>query len=259
MKNSVNPCLKKTGTKQWADRNINIQIGCSNNCRYCYAAEMAVWFGRCTRENWHIETIDHSKVDKKYRKYEGVVMFPSAHDVTPSNLAQSFCVLRKLLDAGNQVLIVSKPRLACIGYLGEMLKEYLVQIEFRFTIGSTNDDVLRFWDREAPLFEKRLDCLKYTYYNHYVTSVSCEPYLDGSPLEVYEKTIDFCTGDFWLGKMNHFNKRVDLTGVTEEQMQRFVHLLQKLIDDDHVRELYEIFKDKPRVRFKDSFAKVVGL
>jgi len=248
-----------TGTKEWAGKNINIQVGCENTCRYCYAAAQAARFKRCKRENWHKPVINNHKVDKAYRKSKKQpIFFASTHDITPGNLSQCLCVLRKLLNVGNEVLIVSKPRWACIPLLCETLKQYQKQIEFRFTIGSTSDEVLRFWEPNAPSFCERLTCLEYAFKTGYKTSVSCEPYLDGWPLHVYEAVRDLITGDFWLGKLNHFNKRVDLSGVTEEQMQRFVRPLQKLTEDVYVREIYRIFKDKPQVKFKDSFRKVAG-
>jgi DNA repair photolyase len=36
-----------SGTKEWADHNVNCIRGCSNDCRYCYAKIMAKRFGRC--------------------------------------------------------------------------------------------------------------------------------------------------------------------------------------------------------------------
>ena len=38
------------GTKEWADENVNIQNGCPNDCRYCYAKAMAVQYKRETRD-----------------------------------------------------------------------------------------------------------------------------------------------------------------------------------------------------------------
>ena len=32
---------KKTGTREWAEVNVNIILGCEHRCRYCYAAEGA--------------------------------------------------------------------------------------------------------------------------------------------------------------------------------------------------------------------------
>ncbi len=42
------------GTKEWAASNVNIQSGCPNDCRYCYAKSMAIRHKRKTRENWKV-------------------------------------------------------------------------------------------------------------------------------------------------------------------------------------------------------------
>ena len=43
----------KTGTREWSEHSRNIFIGCAHNCRYCYAAEMAVRYGRIkSRADW---------------------------------------------------------------------------------------------------------------------------------------------------------------------------------------------------------------
>ena len=57
---------EKTGTKEWAAANVNIQFGCEHGCRYCYARHEAVCrFKRCTAEQWINPVIDNAKVDKR--------------------------------------------------------------------------------------------------------------------------------------------------------------------------------------------------
>jgi DNA repair photolyase len=242
----------KTGTKEWASRNINIQRGCEHNCMYCYAREFAVRFKRCTVQDWAEPVIDQVKVDRTYGKYKGIVMFPSTHDITPRNLSECLCVLRKLLDAGNQVLIVSKPHWECVPLMCETFQQYKPQIQFRFTIGSTNDEALKFWEPGAPKLRERLACLEYAYYKGYQTSVSCEPYLDPYVGYTYEVVVPYLTDSFWIGRLRNFKRRVDLTGVTDEHKKRFVEPLQKALSDRFFRSLHK-FMDKCKfVKWKDS-------
>ncbi|RKY06326.1 MAG: hypothetical protein DRP56_07630, partial [Planctomycetota bacterium] len=107
---------KNTGIFEWADTSVNIQIGCEHDCRYCYARHRAVErFGYCkSQEAWKNPIVNFAKVNKGYKKNYGTVMLPSTHDITPLNLSEYLCVMRKLLDAGNNVLIVSKPHFDCI-------------------------------------------------------------------------------------------------------------------------------------------------
>jgi len=250
--------LKKTGTKEWAETNINIQLGCEHNCRYCYARYDAVKrFRRCSAEGWANPVIDQAKVDREYRKFSGRVMFPSTHDITPRNISECMVVLRRLLDAGNDVLIVTKPHWKCVTLMCEMFKRFRRQITFRFTIGSTQNDVLRFWEPGAPNYNERLGCLIYAFHTGYSTSVSCEPFLGPFPQYTYEAVVKYLTDSFWLGKMRNFNQRVDLAGATESQKLRYVELLKTASLDQCVIAYYRMLKDRPYVKFKDSVRKIV--
>lgn len=247
-----------SGTKEWAERNINIQRGCEHGCRYCYARYDAVnRFKKCSAEAWAEPVIDEKKVDADYRFFSGRIMFPSAHDITPRNLSQCLVVIRKLLDAGNQLLIVSKPHWSCITLMCETLKEYRRQITFRFTIGSAKDDVLHFWEPNAPNFEERISCLQYAFEKGYSTSVSCEPFLDPFPHYVYDACRQWLTDSFWLGLLRRFEQRVDIDGVAGEKLERFVVPLKNAQSDQCIRMYYDLFKNKPYIKFKDSIREVI--
>ena len=103
-----------SGTREWADHNVNCIRGCSNNCRYCYAKLIAKRFGRCTEDTWKEMTIRGDIVNRRFGKYAGRVMFPSSHDIPDSPEAKDACfiVIGKLLEAGNDLLITTKPRLS---------------------------------------------------------------------------------------------------------------------------------------------------
>lgn len=250
---------KKTGTREWAENNVNIQRGCEHGCRYCYSRYNAVKrFKQCTEEQWLEPVINNAKVDKNYGKYKGVVMFPSAHDITPKNISECLCVLRKLLDAGNQVLIVSKPHWSCITLICERLKEYRSQIMFRFTIGSKNNEILKFWEPNAPGFKERLNCLHFAYTYWYQTSVSCEPYLDSNVINLFLAVKLWITHSFWVGKLRNLNQRVDMFDVTSEQEKKFIKPLKAAQTDDAVREIYNQLANERLVKWKDSIREIVG-
>jgi hypothetical protein len=204
--------------------------------------------------------IDEAKVDMPHRKkYEGVVMFPTTHDITEANIGQYMCVLKKLLAAGNEVLIVSKPRWACIPLICEGCKDYRNQILFRFTIGSTNEKVLKFWDRNAPKFEERIGCLIYAWKAGFQTSVSCEPYLDAFPHYVYEACEDYVTDKIWIGLLRKWESRVVLDDASVNDFEDFVIPLQLAQRVEIVRGIYNELKDKDKIMWKDSVREVLGL
>ena len=191
------------------------------------------------------------------KKYDDWVMFPTTHDITPRNINEYICVLKKLLDAGNQVLIVSKPHWDCITLMCETLLEYQKQIMFRFTIGSAKNEILEFWEPNAPNFAERLGCLQYAYKKGYATSVSCEPYLDAWPHHVYAACEEWVTDTIWFGKLNHMNSRVDFSKISEADMAEYVEPLKKAQTDDVILGYVKIMKNWPKVEWKDSIKDVI--
>lgn len=248
---------KKTGTREWAEDTVNIQIGCEHDCRYCYARAQAVRFKRLFGD-WSEPKIIQRVVDKNYGKREGVTMFPSTHDITPNNISECLCVILKLLDAGNQLLIVSKPRLDCILLMCHRLSKYKKQVTFRFTIGSTRDDVLAFWEPGAPSFDERLKCLQYAHYRNYQTSVSAEPYLDSGIEHLYTRCYPFITESFWIGTLREFKRRVDKSRISVGQMYDYVRPLLECQSRNAVLRLYEKLNGRPLIKWKDSIREIVG-
>ena len=250
----------KTGTREWADKNINIVLGCEHRCRYCYAAEMAKRFGRIAAlEDWGTTCCElrPEEVNKARKKYKGRVMFPTSHDITPRFLEECVSVLRKLLAAGNEVLIVTKPHLECVERLCRELAEYKDKIVFRFTIGAMDDELLAYCEPGSPVFAERLAALKHAHQQGFRTSVSAEPMLDvPHAVELYETLIPYITDTIWFGKMNQVSKRVDAKTAEEKAAVRRIEENQT---DERIRELYERLKDLPKVEWKESIKEVVGL
>jgi len=245
----------KTGTREWAEKNINIQKGCEHDCAYCYARADALRFKRIeSPDEWRLPLIDYDKVRKSYPKFKGVVMFPTTHDITPQNLNCYFQVLGNLLYSGNQVLIVSKPRRECIKTICEGFTEYKKQILFRFSIGALDDEILKAWEPGAPDFAERAYTLSLAHAEGFETSVSCEPLLDQTNVcELFYDLEPFITDSFWIGKMNRIRNRVH--GIPEGQ----IAWVEEGQTDEAVREVYELLKDEPLIRWKDSYKKVLGL
>lgn len=237
--------MATSGTKEWASSNVNIQKGCKNGCKYCYAARMAVRFKRCSNlfEWTNMIQSDPKKVQKNYRKRNGRIMFPTSHDIYSSNLVVCLDVLDKLLKSGNEVLITTKPEDYCIEEICDEFQQYKDQIQFRFTIGSTNDNVLKKWEPNAPSFDERVSALKGAYFEGFKTSISIEPYLDNFPHEVIEEVEPFVTETIWLGIMN--------TKIPTEGKELYE---KKLYSKEFVSYLVKEceIKAKGKLRLKDS-------
>lgn len=248
---------KKGGYYEFG-RPLSIQRGCENNCRYCYARYDSVYRHKiCQAFEWTMPIVNQKLVDKRYGKYKKPIMFPSTHDITELNISECVVVIKKLLEKGNNITIVSKPRWTVISLMAEALLDWKEQITFRFTIGSTSDDALKFWEPGASGFEERLRCLQYCFCKGYKTSVNCEPYLDGLVHLVYEATAEFVNESFWIGAMKKFKPRVDRKEISRKNWNNFVRPMLAASTNEAVQAIYHTMKDKLFVVFKDSMRKAV--
>jgi DNA repair photolyase len=235
--------------------------GCSNDCLYCYAKAQAIRFKRHTPASWATEK---PLPLKKYGKRKGVVMFPTTHDITEKNLRWCIYAIGGLLNAGNKLLIVSKPKSdviqsICNRYWTDQYKE---QILFRFTIGSIHDHTLQTWEPNAPSFTERLYALMWCFKHGWQTSVSMEPMLDvgfDNRVRAVEMFAPYVTDAIWLGKMNQIWARLKMNHGKLPTMKLVAEALEHSYEKEPIMNLYEYLKDHPKVKWKDSIKKVVGI
>lgn len=248
------------GTKEWAKENINILSGCSHDCRYCYAKATSVVRHRSkTVDTWKEETLNRRKLPKHFRKRDGRIMFPTTHDITPKNLEHCMAFLSKFLNPGNKVLIVSKPHLECVRAICDSFQQYKQNILFRFTIGSADNQILKFWDQYAPDFDERLASLVYAYEAGYQTSVSIEPMLDDKPDVLINKLMPYVTDAIWLGKLNDMRVRLRMNGHGDEKTMQRARELMNSHSDEYILALYSQYKSNPQIKWKESIKKIIGL
>ena len=245
------------GTGEWADKNINIQTGCEHDCRYCYAKCMAIRFGRSTTESWCKPVLRPEPI--KIRKNKGMIMFPSTHDITPRNIDTCIAALNKLLVVGNKVLIVSKPHLKCVKRMCRELDGYKEQVLFRFTIGSTSNATLAYWEPGAPEFQERLESLKWAHAQGYRTSISCEPMLDNKIKALVKKVEPFVTDAIWFGRINRLRQRLAINCPADQEARQKADALIALWPNEAVIKLHAAVGDNPKIRWKDGLKKVLGI
>jgi len=246
------------GTYEWASYNANCAVGCSHNCAYCYARTKIIRMGKRTPDTWKDESLNTKAFTKKLAKRKGTTMFPTLHDITPSNLHGCAIYLERLLSAGNKVLIVSKPHYECIVFLCNAFEIYKEQILFRFTIGSANDHVLCLWEPGAPSYSERINSLAHAYNSGYQTSVSCEPMLDDNIHKVIADAAPFVSDAIWLGKANKLIERLTVNGASDDILKHAMNLIQTQ-SDDKIKKLYEKYKGNKQIKWKESIKEIVGL
>jgi len=238
-----------SGTKEWADYNVNCIKGCYNNCRYCYAKMMAKRFGRSTEKTWENMIIRKEAVTRNYGRLSGRVMFPSSHDIFdfPRIRNACFTVLNKLLESGNNVLVTTKPRFTIIQQIDELFSGYKDILQFRFTITSNSNRLLEFWEPNASPFHERLKSLKYAFNRGYRTSLSIEPFLDYDPCKLVETVAPFSTESIWIGQMNYIPRQ----DISKHEIP-FYNEIRRNYEIEHLKEVYDDLKNLPKIRFKDS-------
>ncbi len=250
------------GTYEWATDNLNCVSGCTNDCLYCYSKEMAIRYKRSSPETWKNEIVREHDLKKKIKHYEKRVMYPSSHDIRPEHLKGNLEFLRHILEAGNEVLIVSKPHLVCIKAICKEFEKYKDKILFRFTIGSADDAVLKFWEPNAPGFKERLACLKLAYKKGFGASVSCEPMLDNNIDKVIKKCSPYVTETIWVGKINHLigvtgRGRLDFNGHNDPATLAKAEELVEWQSDENILKLVERYKNNPMIRWKESIKRII--
>ena len=258
-----------SGTREWSEHSLNIGLGCSHGCLYCYARTNALrWKKIEDPEDWTRERLIDSAVAKSYGKRKGVIMFPTTHDITPFYLSPAVEVLKKVLRAGNQVLVVSKPHFVCTARLCDELTPWKDQVMFRFTITS-DGTLMRQWEPGAPSEAERLEALSCAFIDGYRTSVSAEPLLTDCSLRfdeaakyIYLKVRSHVTHSIWFGLMNHPAKRTSWCW----EKKPFVEVLAKALDlgswkppviDRMIAGFERLCSLDSRIRLKENLRKLV--
>lgn len=247
------------GTYEWAVANANFINGCSHDCKYCYSKEMAIRFKRKTASTWDQEDVNINQINQSFGKKNGYIMFPSTHDITPVNLDLSISFLRGILLSGNKVLIVSKPHLSVITAICRTFSNFKSKILFRFTIGSIDSNVLQFWEPNAPDYSERKQSLIYAYEQGFKTSLSCEPMLDDNVQAIVNDLEQYVTDSIWIGKMNFLLRRLKANNCCDEMTLQKADQLIRMQSDDKIKQLYFQLCKNPKIKWKESIKKVVGL
>lgn len=247
------------GTREWNDYSENFISGCSHDCRYCYAKAREVLYKRKTPQTWKLEEVNEAKLSRRFKQLDGKIMFPTSHDITPPHLQECMDFMEHMLIPGNELLVVSKPHLDCIKAICARFTDYKDKILFRFTIGSTDRSTLRFWEPNAPDFQERLESLKYAFECGFKTSVSCESMLDNNMDDLIGLTAPFVTDSIWLGKANMLMNRLQMNRENAPTTIAEAIRLMRIQTHAYIWGLYFRYKDNPKVKWKESIKKIVGL
>jgi hypothetical protein len=207
------------------------------------------------KDDWKRMRVNEVATGKSVRRRTGLGMFPTAHDIVDledingKNVKDAcLAVLQKHRDVGNKILVTTKPRLTVIKAIDKLFRKHKHLIDFRFTVGSNDNERLKFWEPNAPSFDERLKSLKYAHRKGYGTSISIEPFLDPNPKPLIEVLRAYVTGEIWVGCMNYIPR----TGI-DPQDQPYYDEIRRYYEPDQLRALYvDLIRDE-QIRIKDSF------
>jgi len=268
---------KKTGTREWSDVSINCSSGCTHGCLYCYARFVARQYGRLkVGGDWRLEKpkdVDAIRRDPQYRRrYPGVVMFPTTHDITPETAEACLETLRILLRAGNSVLLVTKPHMELADRIASVVYDAWrsdadARVEIRCTIGALDEAIARDWEPFAPAPSDRIQCLKFFRLQGLPTSVSMEPLLDpASAREIVSAVAEHVSHTIWVGKMNQLSARLKWFFNECQDVDRLVRLRARIQtlefwqSDARVMSVVDALSHHPagaKIRWKDSYQEVI--
>jgi DNA repair photolyase len=249
---------KGKGTREWAERSYNICDGCLNGCLYCFAKAMRARFDPSVRPSgaWQLQGMKPGTAYGTDAGENQVVMFPTAHDITPPFVDQSLRTIKNLLAANNQVLIVSKPHLSVVETLCRELAGSRENILFRFTIGSLSASLCAFWEPDAPEPAERSQALKHAYEQGFLTSISIEPMLDSvdATIVLVGQLEPFVTDTIWIGKMQRIPVKLNahVPGFASAR-----DLIKQQQTDTEIQRLVRHLRGHKKVRWKDSIQAVI--
>jgi len=250
-----------SATAERATKKVSLFRGCEHDCKYCCYKSMSIRFKHSTPDNWKEEAVDCTllHVVPKPPKEGGYTLFPSNHDITPDNFGYAIHTISLLLEGGHRLLLATKPHLCVIQEIESIFSDKKDQILFRFSIGSSDSTTLKFWEPYAPTFEERLSALQFAFYSGYQTSVSCEPILDTNTEQLIDELLPYVTDTLWVGLPYRFKRILQLNGADDPETLERADKLILSQSDDFVRKLYSKYHENPKIKWKDSILKIIGI
>ena len=164
-------------------------------------------------------------------------MFPTMHDICATNKTIYRKLLIDLLKMDNKVLVVTKGNkemFEVIDCVIQVCPEKISNIELRVTIGSINNERLKYFEPGAPSCYERVSLLRYAKMYGIKVSISCEPMLDDTVKDLIWTAMELeC--DIWFGLAN---------GYYEESMPK--------ITDTFVQKIIQLSHTNKFIKLKDS-------
>jgi DNA repair photolyase len=162
-----------------------------------------------------------------------------------------------MLQAGNKILIVTKPHTDCVLDMCMKLRDFKDQIMFRFTIGTLDDGAAKFWEPEAPLPIDRIAALSIAHGLGFRTSVSMEPFLSSvdDTITLVDVVKGYVTDSIWIGLMNKIDDRVL---EARPDIETEIEKIKKYQTPAEIVRLVDTLDGNPLIFWKDSIKDMIA-
>lgn len=219
---------EKTGVQEWAKHSFNFQKGCTNGCKYCYARRIIQRFEPDIDFENPVLHLTKTAAALLQKTVGGVIMFPTMHDISELNKQYYKHYLYMLLNNNNKVLVVTKGNkeiFEVIDHIVTNCPDKLHNLELRVTIGSMDNNRLKYFEPNAPTMDSRLYLVKYAYEKGIKTSISCEPMLDCSVINLIPFAQQYAS-EIWFGLANGFFEE-GMPKITDKWVQLIINTAKK--------------------------------
>lgn len=209
--------------REYSPLALNVYLGCSHKCEYCYANAMARRNGNADYfgvPSPRTRILDKLPAELKSCQKQQVLLsfIGDAYCETTDNNALTRSALEQLFEAKMPVAILTKGGKRCLKDL-DLFKQFGEHIQIGATLTFDNDADSLKWESGAALFSERLEVLKILHDNGIRTFASFEPVIDPvQSLHLMEQSLDF-VDVYKVGKLNNYrglDKLVDWTDFLEK-------------------------------------------
>lgn len=260
---------RSRGEWQCSTASYNIRpsaVACKHACTYCYVAPMFKRWGRECKAP-AIEDLmptDKKKVNAPWKSVipsqRKMLFFPSTMDIFAENAADYVSTCRRIIDAGHEILFVTKPTIASITAIADGLeaagKKYKDRVAIYITITSSDDAVLGMFEPRASKYAERVACLRLLVERGFDANIMMEPYLS-DPVPLIPQLVALLppSGTLFVGKCNYSASfRFSEDSAVDSKMRK---MLNEVYSDENVLKLYETVMRYPQVFFKKETALAV--
>lgn len=214
--------------REYSPYALNIYIGCSHRCRYCYAPHTLQrknedYFGRPMPRKDILKLLERD-LKKNVYKEQVLLSFVGDNYCESADNGETMREVLKLLNEYKvPVAVLSKGGKKMLRDL-DIFKSYGDRITVGTTLTFISEEKSKFWEPYASLPKERLETLKILHDNGIKTFASFEPTIEPEEsLALIRKTLEMdCVDHYKIGKINNYK--------SEDKWQDWPKYLQDCID-----------------------------